>query len=294
MALKKTVVISIWIVSITIGADAAMRDPFPVGYGMMSQGVIVETEGASGRQPWAPAAHYRDTLRWGASAAAVSYHGGGSAARYAVGGFALTGPVIGKLSLMQLDVMGLYYEQTASLSAGAVWRFLSFSVDGQAYRIGLTPRAPEGSAPAAAQSYAGQGRLPRSRASAAVGATVHLQTRRLSAGVTAEGWTALTSGDPAADPVPSVVARIGTARNRYGSQGAAVLITPQADSPVRLIIAQEYRIGNAFALSASLASNPTMIGFGLTVDKFPVTGTAAAVNHPFLGWSRGVSVDYAR
>jgi hypothetical protein len=189
--------------------------------------------------------------------------------------------------------MGLYYEQTASLSAGTVWRSLSFSLETQAYRMGLTRRVPDAAAgvtalPAAAQS-------PRSRASASAGATLHLQIRRLSAGVTAEGLTVLASGDPAAaDPAPSITARVCTARSRHGSQGAAMVITPQADSPLRFIIAQEYRIGGTFALSASIASNPTTIGFGLTADKFPLTGAAAVVNHPFLGWSRGVSADYAR
>jgi hypothetical protein len=280
---------AVWALA-ALSLSANPRDPFPLGYPMMSQGALVETEGVSGRQPWTPAACYRDTLRWGASMAAVSYHGGGSAARYAVGGFMMVGPVVGKLSLTQLDVMGLYYEQAAALSAGSQWRFLSFSLDGQAYRAGLAGRVPD--APPSSPAY--QSQSPRSRTSAALGTTILLQTRRISADVVAEGVTVLTSGDPAADPVPSITARVCTVRNRYGSQGAAVRITPEHDSPLRLILAQEYRIGETFALSASIASNPTMIGFGLTVDKSPVTGAAAVVNHPFLGWSKGVMVDYAR
>jgi len=258
------------------------RDPFPIGYPMMSQGAIVEAEGVQGRQPWTPAAHYRDTLRWGVSTAAVSYHGNGLAARYAVGGFIMAGPITGKLSFMQLDVMGVYCEQTAALSAGSHRRWMSFSLDGRLYRAGLASPLPP------------QDHSPRTRASAAAGATLLAQTRRLSADVAVEGIAVLRPGDPAADPAPSVTARVCTARNRYGSQGAMVRITPGDDSPLRMVVAQEYRIGKAFALSASIASNPTMIGFGLAVDKFPVTGAAAVVNHPFLGWSKGVSADYAR
>jgi hypothetical protein len=77
-----------------------------------------------------------------------------------------------------------------------------------------------------------------------------------------------------------------------------IIVTPNDEAPVRFAIAQEYRIGKVFALSASIASNPTTIGFGITVDnpmdKFLMNGSAAVVNHPFLGWSKGVSVDYGR
>jgi hypothetical protein len=83
-------------------------------------------------------------------------------------------------------------------------------------------------------------------------------------------------------------------RNRYGSQGAAVLVAPESESPVRFVLAQEYRIGQSFAFSASIASNPTTIGFGVAAGRPPLTASAAAVNHPFLGWSKGMSVDYAR
>jgi hypothetical protein len=219
-------------------------------------------------------------LRWGASAAAVSYHGGGSAAQYAAGGFGVLGPVVAKASLVQLDAMGIYYEQAAALSAGSSWRFLSFGVDAQIYRIGL------------------YGRPSDTRTSAALGAALLVQTRRISADLTASGLTVSSGGDPYADPSPAFAARICTARNRYGSQGAMIKITPDDEAPVRFVIAQEYRIGKAFALSASIASNPTTVGFGITVDKSidksMVNGSSAVVNHPFLGWSKGVSVDYGR
>jgi hypothetical protein len=255
---------------------AGPRDPFPIGYCMMSQGAIVEAEGVSGRQPWTSAAFYRDTLRWGASAAAVSYHGGGSASQYAAGGFGTLGPVVGKASIMQLDVMRIYYEQTFSASVGSAWRSLAFALDAQAYRTGLYGRSSE------------------TRTMAAVGAALHVQSNRISADVTAQGLTVRSSGSPEADPAPYFTARVCTVRNKYGSQGAIIKVTPGDDAPVRFVLAQEYRIGKMFALSASIASNPTTIGFGIAIDKSPLSAAAAVVNHPFLGWSGGMSVDYAR
>lgn len=255
---------------------AGPRDPFPIGHCMMSQGAVVETEGVSGRQPWTSAAFYRDTLRWGVSAAAVGYHGVGSVSQYAVGGFGTLGPVVCKAAIMQLDAMRVYYEQTFAVSAGSAWRSLTFGLDAQGYRTGLY-----------GQSF-------NTRTMAAVGAALHIQTNRISADIATQGFTVLSSGDPESDPVPHITARVCTVRNKYGSQGAMIRITPVDAAPVRFVLAQEYRIGALFALSASIASNPTTIGFGISLDKSPVNGSAAVVNHPFLGWSRGVSVDYAR
>jgi hypothetical protein len=272
--------ILIIIAAIITPARAGQRDPFPLGYSMMSQGAIIAADGAGGRQPWVSAAFYRDTLRWGASAAAVSYHGGGSAAQYAAGGFGAFGPVVAKASVVQLDAMGIYYEQTAAISAGSSWRFLSFGIDAQIYRIGL------------------YGRPSDTRASANLGAELLVQTSRISADLAASGLAVSSGGGPGADPPFTLAARICTARNRYGSQGAMIKITPDDEAPVRFAIAQEYRIGKAFAISASIASNPTTVGFGITVDnlidKSAMNGSAAVVNHPFLGWSKGVSVDYGR
>jgi hypothetical protein len=281
MALNKTVRKTLgmmpWAVIIALtAAKAGPRDPFPFGYSMMSQGAIVETEGAGGREPWVSAAFYRDTLRWGAAAAAVSYHGGSSASQYAVGGFAVIGPVVCKASLAQLDAMGLYYEQTAAVSAGSSWRFLSFSLDARLYRVGL------------------YGRPADARATAAAGAALHAKGRRASADITVQNITVSGSGYAGVDPSPALAARVCTVRNRYGSQGAMIRVAPSDEAPVRFILAQEYRIGETFAVSASIASNPTTIGFGVAAGKSPLGGSAAAVNHPFLGWSRGASVDYGR
>jgi len=271
-----TMVVLILALMIPLISNAAARDPFPLGYSMMSQGALVETEGVSARQPWTPAAHYRDSLHRGVSAALISYHGGGSAAQYAVGGFGQFGPVTCKGALALLNVMGLYYEQTAAFSAGSRWRFLSYSLEASNYRTGLTV------------SYADR------RSMTSAGATLYAVSRIVSAGVTAEGLTLLSSGLRDADPSPIISLHICTIRNRYGSQGAMIKFTPNDDAPMRFVFAHEYRIGKMFALSASIASNPTMIGFGLTVDKNPLNAAAAVVNHPQLGWSKGMSVDYAR
>ncbi|MDR0307688.1 MAG: hypothetical protein LBI42_12740 [Chitinispirillales bacterium] len=260
-------------------AEGGLRDPFPIGSSMASQGALIETHGISGREPWTPAAFYRDTLTWGAAFSAISYHGAsgaGGVSQYAAGGWTIFRNVVYKASLMQLDAMGIYYEQTAVFSTGTSYRFLSFSAESRSHRIGL------------------KGSGSDIRTMSAFGATVHTHSRRVSAGVSAEGLTVLNSGSSDVDLPLTFSGRICTVRNRYGSQGAVVKITPADAKPVRFILAQEYRISQNVSLGASLGSNPTTIGFGLMINKGVVSGAGAVVNHPLLGWSKGVSVDYAR
>jgi hypothetical protein len=255
-------------------AMADSRDPFPIGYSMASQGAIVDLEGAGGREPWTPAALYRDTSRIGFAGAAHSYHGGGSASKFAAGGLAVFGPVVGKLALTHLDALDVYYEQTAGVSIGHRRKYLSCSVDARLRRIGL------------------YGSPEDSRSSVTAGAAVCLRTRKIGADVTVDGLALTSAGAPGAEAPLSVTLRLCTVRNRYGSQGAMAIITPSDGAPLRLAVAQEYRIGNIFSVSASIASNPTTIGFGITVDKSPICGAAAAANHPELGWSSGIAADW--
>jgi hypothetical protein len=253
---------------------AAPRDPFPIGRSMPSQGAIADPEGAAGREPWVSAALYRDTLRCGVSAAAVSYHGGGSVSQYAVGGFGLVGPVVGKLSITHLDALDVYYEQMIGMSAGNCRKHISYSIDARLYRLGL------------------YGSPEDARSSLSAGAAVCLRTRQIIADAAVSGVTVMSADAEEADAPLSVTVRLCTVRNRYGTQGAMIRITPSDESPLRFVLGQEYRIGAMFAVSASIASNPVMIGFGITVDKSPIGGGAAVVNHPDLGWSSGVTADW--
>jgi len=255
---------------------AAPRDPFPIGYSMPSQGAIIDPTGLTGREPWHSAALYRDTLPFGVSTSAISYHGGGSVSQYAVGGFAVLGPIISKLSIAHLDALKVYYEQTASLSVGNCRKYLSYSIDTRLYRLGLYNSSDPDD----------------TRSSVSLCAALCLRTNRVIADATIDGITVMNAETKDAEAPLSVTVRLCTVRNRYGTQGAMVKITPSDGSPLRFILAQEYRIGDIFAVSASIASNPTMIGFGVTIDKFPLCGGAAVVNHPDLGWSSGMSADW--
>jgi hypothetical protein len=260
-------------------AISGPRDPFPIGHSMMSQGAIIDPEGPTGRQPWVSAALYRDTLRYGVSAAAVSYHGGGSVSQYAVGGFGAMGPIVAKLSLSQLDALGVYYEQSASLSLGGFRGRFSYSLDASLYRAALRAGPQD------------------SRTSASIGAALHLRTSRVNADAALSGFALFAYPPPAPAGIAAPLSaslRLCTVRNRYGVQGAVLTVTPSDESPLRIALAQEYRIGGAFSVSASVASNPTAVGFGITAGCRPLSAAASAVNHPALGWSRGAAAEHSR
>ncbi|MCL2689364.1 MAG: hypothetical protein FWE57_05910 [Chitinispirillia bacterium] len=274
---KKAIKWAAMIFILTSFIKAGVRDPFPIGAAMMSQGALTESQGILGREPWSAAAIYRDTIPWGAAFSAVSYHGAdgaGGVSQYAAGGFASFGNIICKTALMQLDAMGVYYERTAYLSAGMIYKFLSLSTETKTHRVGLKANSSD------------------VRTMTSLGSTLHIQVRRISASVMAEGLTVSTSGSSDVDPPLSFSGRICTVRNRYGSQGVMVKVTPENDKPVRFIVAQEYRLSKNFAIGASLGSNPSIIGFGLIADIQPAGSGAAVVNHPLLGWSKGFYADY--
>jgi len=268
----KHIVLMITVITYAVGG--APRDPFPPGHSMPSQGAIIDPDGATGREPWAGAALYRDTLPLCVSASAISYHGGGSVSQYAIGGLAVLGPIISKVSITHLDALKVYYEQTAGLSVGNCRRYLSYSIETRLYRLGL------------------YGSPNDTRSSISIGAVLCLRTTRVIADAAIDGITVMSAETKDTEAPMSVTARLCTVRNRYGTQGAMVKITPTDESPLRFVLAQEYRIGDLFAVSASIASNPTTIGFGITVDKFPLCGGASVVNHPDLGWSSGMAADW--
>jgi len=175
---------------------------------------------------------------------------------------------------LHLDALDIYYEQTIGLSVGSGYKHISYGIDARLYRLGL------------------YGSSEDSRASLSAGAAVCLRTSKVIADAAITGLTLMSADAEEADAPLSVLIRLCTVRNRYGTQGAMIKITPSDGSPLRFVLAQEYRIGTMFAVSASIASNPTMIGFGITVDKSPLCGGAAVVNHPELGWSSGIAADW--
>ncbi|MFP4014543.1 MAG: hypothetical protein ACLFVQ_10685 [Chitinispirillaceae bacterium] len=258
---------------------AALGEPFPLGLSMSNQGGVMDAEGALGRQPWVPAAFLWDTISCGVAACGTAYYWGmeknASVLQYGAGGWLRRGRFVCKLSLVQFDALNVYYEQMIYVSVGLNYRFLGLSVDVKPCRMGLWGTDDA-----------------RALVTAAVTCLIRMGLVDLS--LSADELVVESSGTNGSDPYHSFKAGLYTRRNRYGTQGVLVQTVPHMSKPVRFVIAQEYRIGSSFAVSAALSSNPTMISFGIAVDFSPVSGGAAVVNHPVLGWSKGFSIDYSK
>lgn len=278
----KVITLSLIFVKI-LHVNTLHADPFPHGRLMMSQGAVIDTEGESGREGWSPAALYRDTLSYGVSLALTSYYSGWSSQRYTLGGFYDAGSIVIKGALSQFDFMRVYYEQDVILSAGTSWRMLSFGGDVSMRRIGLYDSNDD-------------------RIIFMFGTSLLYRIRRITADVSAKNILTISDDVAGVAPPFSAAFRISTIRSRFGAQGVLLEITPSYDAPFRFIAAQEYGFGNDITFGASISSNPTMIAFGITFgasslsSSLPsnITSGAAFVNHPYLGWSKGMYFDYSR
>ncbi len=259
-------------------ASAGLKDPFPLGSSMCTQGTLVHSEGMDGRQPWIPSAFYNDSTFYGIAACGASYYGGineGALLQYGIGGFLRRGHSVLKLALLQMDVMGIYFEQSVLGSAGFFWNSVAFSVEARSMRLGL-------------------GETADIRAFTALGASVTGYFSFVEISLLIDGLTVESSGERSCESPPQVKTFFQTRHGKYGAQGLQVDILPNQNKPLRFALAQEYRMNKSITLSAALSSNPTMISFGVKLELRHIGASVAAVNHPLLGWSRGFSADFYR
>ena len=84
-----------------------------------------------------------------------------------------------------------------------------------------------------------------------------------------------------------------TTANALGSQG--ILCEAQNDGlwRFRVSLGEEYWLASRLALAAAFTTNPVMISFGITVVWRGAAVSAGFVEHPVLGWSKGLAVDWA-
>ncbi|MFP4242203.1 MAG: hypothetical protein ACLFQB_09860 [Chitinispirillaceae bacterium] len=278
MALRNKAVMCCLLVFAGI-SDAGMRDPFPLGYSMATQEGLMDAQGPGGRQPWMPAAYLQDTVKYGAAVLGTAYYGdfekNASIFQYGAGAWFTTDFMTCKLALVQLSALEVYYEQTAYLSLGTSLSFLGLSVDLKPCRTGLV-----NSSEVKALLLAGISGL--------------VQTRLLNMRFSVDDLVIESSDVEGTDPEYVLEIGLSSRKNRYGIQGVLIQVRPGMSEPVRFTLAQKYRIGNSFSIAAALGSNPTMISFGIGVNLKSVGGSAAMVNHPVLGWSKGFFVDFFR
>ena len=261
---------------------AGSHDPFPAGYSMGNSGAIIQANGPSGRQPWVPAGFFTDTLRFGLSVCGIDYYDpmdnfeSSHIAQALAGGFYHYKSVVCKISYAYLQAFGVYNEQQGFFSAGTTAiPFVNPSIEITGYRAGLMDASHEH----ASFIHAGMSAL----------VSVHYAAFSLSC----NNLPLKKATDNGFDPSPAVRAGLHTRFNSIGAQGVVCEVSKEGDYTFKFSVGEEYNFNNCFSLSTAFSTNPFMLYFGLIVSWSKSTASLAFVQHPVLGWSKGLTFDWA-
>lgn len=264
------------------GAHAAFEEPFPLGHAMQHFGAILSRGSPATRQAWLPACFLQDSARFGFSFGCVNYYAamdnlrGRDFRRAAGGAWVGSRRWMFKGAVMFLDALGVYYEQTGFVSAGAraLWN-LHTSFEFYGYRAGLSANPDE------------------SETVACAGLSAWVPWTFASASFSWKNIVIKRAHGRGFDPPMTLGVGMHTAPHKFGAQGVLVVVVPDDDLRIRFLFGQEIRLCRTVFLSGGLATSPIMASMGISF-WFPATGIASAlVNHPLLGWSQGFGMDWA-
>jgi hypothetical protein len=260
-----------------------MQAPFTPGYSMGNGGTIVWADGMSGRQPWAPAGFYGDSLRFGVALAGIDYYDrmdnleSRAIVHGIAGGWYAFRHVTLKASYQHFGALGMYREQAGFVSAGTdAIPYVSVSVEARGHYVSL-PAAHE-----------------RGETVAELGATLFVPRRLVAFSLSADHFTVKRAHEAGFSRDPSVRVGVHTTRRRVGALGVLFEITPDERPATRFMIGQELWLHRMFGMCASVATDPFLFSFGATFVWSGFGTNVSFVHHPVLGWSRGFMAEYAR
>ena len=100
------------------------------------------------------------------------------------------------------------------------------------------------------------------------------------------------AGDSLPPPL-TLRAGVHTTVNALGSQG--ILCEAASDGPwrFRVSIGEEFWLLRKLGLSAAFTTNPVIVSFGVILAWRGAAVSAGFVDHPVLGWSKGLAIDWA-
>jgi hypothetical protein len=259
-----------------------------MGHAMATGGAICQADGISGREPFTGACFYDDTLRFGVTLAGVDYYdpmdnmSSSHIAQAALGGFfapqgALKGFVF-KGAYLHFDAMRVYYEQEGLLSVGCnLVPFVKPSLEFSGFRAGLS-RVNDPP--------------PQTRLEMGMSAMAPFKIAAISLSV---GHIPLKTAHISGYDAPLTM-RIGlhSGKNSLGGQGILMEIEQDETWRFRVSVGEEYWFSKNLALSLALTTNPVVVSFGVTCAWGRATSvTAAFTDHPVLGWSKGLGMNWA-
>jgi hypothetical protein len=261
---------------------AAAHDPFPVGYSMGNNGTIIQSNGVSGRQPWIPAAYYNDTLRWGGALCGIDYFDPMdnlqtshivqivSGAWYALHRMNI------KISYSFFNAMDLYNEQQGFFSLGyGLSKLIRASIDLTANRSGLSYNSTE------------------HKNFLDAGASVFLTRAYAAISLSCSHFPLKAASASGFEPPPSLCIGLHTTANACGAQGILWEVEKETDFSFRYSIGESLYLTDHCTAGLAISTNPFMIYFGFSFSNAVRGLSFSLVNSPILGWSKGLSMDYA-
>ncbi|MBD3394592.1 MAG: hypothetical protein GF418_03110 [Chitinivibrionales bacterium] len=248
---------------------------------MTSFGTIIWDNGMSGRQPWIPAAFLKDSAGFGLAAAGVDYYDDMDNLeehdiRQAVGGtWVSVRQFMLKAAYTHFNALDIYREQKGFLSIGTtIIPFISVSAELSGCRVGLVDDSREREHIALA------------------GATAWVPWSFASLSLSCKNVILRNARRPGFAPPLALAAGVHTAPHRFGAQGVRIEIEPGTHTRIRFHAGEEYWIHGILGLGIGLATNPLMVGFGVTVSFARYGLHASLVHHPVLGWSKGMGAEF--
>ena len=260
---------------------AALREPFPQGCGMGNLGTIISDKAPGCNGPMVSAAFTNNLYGSGFALWAVSLYDDmdnlESARLMSIcgGGWKTYGNLTLAAWLSDFNAFSIYRERSGLLS-------LAYgTIIGVKAAIDLCGTHI---------SCAGQGASRLTFVHSGVSLLVPLRSVVL--GATLLNVPLKSSGVEGSDLPVSLRFTIRTRPHAFGSQGILLEVTPRRYHPISVAIGQELRFAGIMALYGAVSCNPLLVGTGVSFFIRDCGLCAALVNHPVLGWSRGIGAYY--
>ena len=264
-------------------SQAASNEPFSMGYSMGNNGTIMQPEGISGRQPWLPACLYADSLHYGLTVCGIDYYDpmdnfeGNYIGQVALGGWYARSRFIAKAAYAYFNALNLYNEQQGFCSMGMrLVKHLQASIEITGLRAGLTRESQN----SLSELYCGVSCLAYGKNGAFSFSCNHIPL--------------LAASKQGIDEPLSAAAGLYARFDQYGSQGLVCQVTHEKDWAFRCSLGEEYCWNKYLALCGAVAMNPFAFFFGCTISLGRSTSSFSLANHMQLGWSKGLTIDYAQ
>jgi hypothetical protein len=261
-------------------AEGQIRLPFCIGDGMGNLGAI--HGGAAGNDPWVPACESGDSAHYGVYAAGVDFFDrmdnlpGQTILAGAVGGFYAWRFISAKAAFRQFNALNVLYEQAGHASIGLRWGPVRPSIELDGFRAGLAADSRE------------------TETAVELGCSVWVPFRHVALSAIGRNFSIEKADAQGFMLPPEFSLGIHSRFPGMGAQGVIGTTIFDNDVRFRLTIGEEFWILKQCGITLGVESNPFIFGCGILVALGGGRGAFSMVNHPDLGWSRGISLEWAK